>query len=345
MMQPRKPKGAPNSAGGQYDTYAHTTPSGLPALDGELAWERERGEGGRVEQSQQPAPPVGVTDGGYGRVDPYLPSPVRPDLVEGVRVNGDLGAIPLQFRDLTWTEWDRVRMGGANLNGANLTEARFDRVDAHDANLVRADLTGAVIRDSSLRGVRAAGVDLPHAQVTDTDMRGADLRNADVDHAALRNVDLSGARVEGVAFHRAGTLSNVDLTGTGLTGASGTFDGLGQMSVVLGDRSQGVCRYERTVDGTHAGFYPPTPWVNRCGTRTCRRPPNGVCPRCGSPVRPWRWRCTHGGWARMRCACWTRTPITSMGCGGIRTSRCARPRWTRSAASPSHSDLCAVWDA
>lgn len=115
--------------------------------------------------------------------------------------------------------------------------------------------------------------------------------------------------------------------------------------LVLGYRSQGVCRYERTVDGTHAGFYPPTPWVNRCGTRTCRRPPNGVCPRCGSPVRTWRWRCTHGGWARMRCACWTRTPITSMGCGGIRTSRCARPRWTRSAASPSHSDLCAVWDA
>lgn len=259
MTQPRKPKGAPNSAGGQYDTYAHTTPSGLPALDRELAWERERGEGGRVEQSQQPAPPIGVTDGGYGRVDPYLPSPVRPDLVEGSRVNGDLGAIPLQFRDLTWTEWDRVRMGGANLNGANLTEARFDRVDAHDANLVRADLTGAVIRNSSLRGVRAAGVDLPHAQVTDTDMRGADLRNADVDHAALRNVDLSGARVEGVAFHRADTLSNVDLTGTGVTGASGTFDGLGQMSVVLGDRSQGVCRYERTVDGTHAGFYPPTP--------------------------------------------------------------------------------------
>lgn len=64
MTQPRKPKGAPNSAGGQYDTYAHTTPSGLPALDRELAWERERGEGGRVEQSQQPAPPVGVTDGG-----------------------------------------------------------------------------------------------------------------------------------------------------------------------------------------------------------------------------------------------------------------------------------------
>lgn len=91
MTQPRKPKGAPNSAGGQYDTYAHTTPTGLPALDGELAWERERGEGGRVEQSQQPAPPVGVADGGYGqgRILVVVATPSRVGgCNDGIRVRG-----------------------------------------------------------------------------------------------------------------------------------------------------------------------------------------------------------------------------------------------------------------
>lgn len=67
MTQPRKPKGAPNSAGGQYDTYAHTTPSGLPAL---TVSSRGNGNAGRAavsnNRNNQPRPLVWPM-GGMGR--------------------------------------------------------------------------------------------------------------------------------------------------------------------------------------------------------------------------------------------------------------------------------------
>lgn len=259
--QPRKPKGAPNSAGGQYDTYDSTGTADLPALEAEQAWEMSHGEGGWYEQ-EHPLPVESSSDvdaNRYGQVDPYTVSPVRPDLQDGRRVSGDLGAIPLQFRDLAQTTWDHVRMAGANLNGADLVLAEFHHVDVPDANLTRADLSSSTIQHSDMHGMQAAGVDLTYAYVTDTDMSGADLRHAELHRAKLRDVNLSNARLDGVDFSRADTMSNVDLTGTGLTGANGTFNGIRSMNVLLGSPDTGVCRYSRAGGDRYASMYPAHP--------------------------------------------------------------------------------------
>ncbi len=256
-QQPRKPKGAPNSAGGQYDTYNSFEQADLPALEAEQAWEMSHGEGGRYEQ-EHPLPVESSSDmgaGRYGQVDAYTVSPVRPDIHKGSRVGGDLGAIPLQFRDLAHTMWDHVRMSEANLNGADLNHAEFTHVDVPDANLTRADLSSSTIQHSDMHGMQAAGTDLTYAQVTDTDMSGADLRHAELHRAKLQNVNLSNARLDGVDFSRADTVSNVDLTGTGLTGASGTFNKIRAMNVLLGSPDTGVCRYSRAGGDRYASMY------------------------------------------------------------------------------------------
>lgn len=256
-QQSRKPKGAPNSAGGQYDTYNSAGQADLPALEAEQAWEMSHGEGGRYEQ-EHPQPVESSSDvdtNRYGQVDPYTISPVRPDLQDGRRVSGDLGAIPLQFRDLNQTTWEHVRMAGANLNGANLVQAEFTHVDAPDANLTRADLSSSTIQHCDMHGMQAAGADLTYAYVTDTDMSGADLRHVELHRAKLQNVNLSNTRLDGVDFSRADTVSNVDLTGTRLTGGSGTFNGIRGMNVLLGSPDTGICRYSRAGGDRYASMH------------------------------------------------------------------------------------------
>lgn len=189
MDQPRKPKGAPGGAGGQYDI--------APADTGLLP----------------PLPP----DLGYrsmtGRVAGQDFTRTRLDRARWERVDAHGG----RFRE---TIMVGARMFACDLTGADLTGARADATVLFDCRLDGADLTRARLRGSDIRrttmtGVRAPGVRLGKASLTDTQLLGADLKGADLTDATLDGVLLGDADLTGADLKGA-TLDHTDMTATRL---------------------------------------------------------------------------------------------------------------------------------
>lgn len=103
----------------------------------------------------------------------------------------------------------KVKLQGADLQGANLR-----RTDFRDANLKGADLEGA-----NLRNVLFEGANLQVANLTKANLSGSDLSRVKFKDVELRNADLRGAYLNDANFYSS-DLNKANLSGATLSGAN-----------------------------------------------------------------------------------------------------------------------------
>jgi uncharacterized protein YjbI with pentapeptide repeats len=123
-----------------------------------------------------------------------------------------------------WNEWRKdnpgqeIKLGeadlqGANLQGANLRGAQLQGADLLDANIERADLLGAnLLRANLLRA------NLQNAQLGRANLERANLREANLEGALLFRANLEGALLWGANLEGA-DLQEANLGGANLRGA------------------------------------------------------------------------------------------------------------------------------
>jgi glutathione S-transferase len=93
-------------------------------------------------------------------------------------------------------EFEEIRLGNADLQGAILHGIDLSEAILGNANLSRADLRGADLSWTDLSGANLQGADLRGAILT-----RADLSRANLSRANLRKADLSLANLMGTQFH------------------------------------------------------------------------------------------------------------------------------------------------
>lgn len=114
------------------------------------------------------------------RDGPACPGSAEPEADPG---QASTCIVRLGEADLSGAELRGADLNEADLAGAILREADLQRVDLRQADLREADLAGANLRDADLRGADLSGADL-----TGADVGGADLRNAVVSEEQLGQV-------------------------------------------------------------------------------------------------------------------------------------------------------------
>jgi uncharacterized protein YjbI with pentapeptide repeats len=127
----------------------------------------------------------------------------------------DLTGANLFTADLTGAKLPGAYLIGANLIGAYLTVANLTKAYLEEANLTEADLTGA-----DLTGANLTGANLIGANLTGANLIGANLTGAVLTRANLTRANLTGAyRLEPDWITKV-LLTEADLEGAILTGAT-----------------------------------------------------------------------------------------------------------------------------
>jgi uncharacterized protein YjbI with pentapeptide repeats len=129
-------------------------------------------------------------------------------------------------------KFEKLNLGGANLNKTYLNEAIFQ-----DINLEVSDLNESSLYNSTLKRVNLSDsvmleVKLGEAKLFDVNLSGAILTESNLSHATLINIDLSYANLSRANLRRSNlsganlygaNLSGADLTGANLSGADMTL--------------------------------------------------------------------------------------------------------------------------
>lgn len=143
-----------------------------------------------------------VVDGGLDKRDGFAE-------LQAYLQEQDLRANPINFGGADWRGvravglfWERTKMAGADLRGADLREA----------SLRGADLVGARLNEANLSGATFVVAKLGSADFSDAIMRGADMYECNATDAVMQRVDLSGGQLPRATFR------GVDFTGAILTG-------------------------------------------------------------------------------------------------------------------------------
>ena len=119
-----------------------------------------------------------------------------------------LNKLSLAGRNLRFADFRRVKLQGANLEGAQLQGAHLEH-----ANLQGADLSGAIMHGAFLLGAELQG-----AYFVETELRGANLHRAELLHAFMAKVKLQNASLVRAQLQRA-VLLEAELQGTNMEDA------------------------------------------------------------------------------------------------------------------------------
>lgn len=196
MAQPRKPKGAPNGAGGQWDTGTGAAAATLPPVPPSLNHAH-----------------AGMDFTGYD--------------MRHIRIDdSDMDDTDMPGADLTGACLNHSRLRRANMDDTDLTGARIYGTDLRGATFMHAAATGLECEDAVMRDTAWAGADLSGMSDTDGDWRGADLEDTTLRGSRLHGTDLRGAAVTGgdwtgMTIDIACTMRDATFTRTDLRG---TFD-------------------------------------------------------------------------------------------------------------------------
>jgi uncharacterized protein YjbI with pentapeptide repeats len=104
----------------------------------------------------------------------------RSQLIEILKIEGDLSKLDLKYADLSKLDLSKVGLSGLNLHKANLQEANLS-----GANLSETNLSGASLQKANLSGANLREVDLTRAFLIGADLSGAILSKADLSGASL----------------------------------------------------------------------------------------------------------------------------------------------------------------
>ncbi|WP_270937962.1 pentapeptide repeat-containing protein [Falsiroseomonas oryzae] len=123
--------------------------------------------------------------------DPPAPEVVwRRCLLDG----RDLSGADLSRAHLRDASFQRGRLGGTRLVGADATDARFVSADLTGADMTEATLREADFTRATLRGAKLMRTDMRRARLFRADLTGADLTGAELGGADLSGATLDGAR-------------------------------------------------------------------------------------------------------------------------------------------------------
>jgi len=168
-------------------------------------------------------------------------------------------------REPPWLSADRLRLWGAQLQGAVLRHAQLEGADLRDGHFQKADLTyaqlqdgllygthlqeasllGAQLQGAQLFGARLQGTCLWEAQLQGADLRDAHLQGAELKGAQLQGADLRGTQLDRVDMYDVASLDGAHWYGARLDHTRIKRESLGK---AIGD--------EKIADGTE----PPKPW-------------------------------------------------------------------------------------
>jgi uncharacterized protein YjbI with pentapeptide repeats len=150
----------------------------------------------------------------------------------------DLRANPLNFEGADWRGvralglfWERTRMTGMDLSGADLRDANLRGVDLQKSNLQHANLSGATFVVAKLAG----------ANFRNSVMRGVDMYESNAIDALMQRVDLTGAQLPRAIFR------GVDLTGAVLTNVNLYKTDLREVRGLGNARDVATCSYFKTI--------------------------------------------------------------------------------------------------
>lgn len=231
MTQPRKPKGAPNGTGGQWDTNNTGKTTLLP-----------------------PVPPsinhahAGMDLTGYD--------------MRHIRIDdSDMDDTDMSGADLTGVCLSRSRMRRTNMDDADLSGARIYGTDLTGSSLMHTRATGLECDDATLRDTAWTGADLSAMADTGGDWRGADLEDTRLRGARLHGTDLRGATITGgdwshmsmddMCTLRGATITRTDLRGT-FTRPGGVLDDTVRLDRVLIGDAASWAETSRRDGWTHA---------------------------------------------------------------------------------------------
>jgi uncharacterized protein YjbI with pentapeptide repeats len=111
-------------------------------------------------------------------------------------------------REPPWLSADRLRLWGAQLQGAVLRHAQLEGADLRDGHFQKADLTYAQLQNGLLYGTHLQeasllGAQLQGAQLFGARLQGTYLWEARLQQADLRDAHLQGAELKGAQLQRA----------------------------------------------------------------------------------------------------------------------------------------------
>lgn len=123
-------------------------------------------------------------------------------------------------------DFERTRLRGANLSGADISDSSLSEADLRDAdlsetylfnanltkaNLLRTDLSGALVHKSDFSGAELTGTDLSGSDLTEVNFSNADLLAVDLSNGLALDSNFSNSKIVGAEFSET-TFSGANFT-------------------------------------------------------------------------------------------------------------------------------------